>query len=516
VASLIKPNPEQTSRLKRWRTSTFWVMLLGYVGYYLCRKNLSAAFPLLEDAFQFSNEDLGLIASMSTIAYAAGKFINGPLADKFGGRRFFLLGMAGGILFNLVFASVASLTAFVVVWCGCRFFLSMGWGGIVKTIGAWYEPKRHGTVMGLISINFQFGGVAATLFSGLLVAYGLSWIFGLQEAGLMGSGMAQWLAAGADLPIGAYLSASQGTSAGFLDPVREAGAYAVIDSVGQMSRVPGAGWRLLFLCPAVIVCLVFVWSCIGSRDHPNKVIENIEFPPKEEEPQENPRKRRSKDQEETLGIVASMKDMLRSPLFLSLLLFSFLTTILRSIFMFWIPKFLTDIGMGTSNAIIKSALFPFLGALGTILLGWYTDRYSTNGNRAKIMWIMLIALSACLFGIGASAQFGLSYAWLIVILIGLCGFFLLGPYSMASGCLTLDIVGHKRAGACSGLLDGTGYVGAALATWLVGKGSDGLGWSVVFSVTGAVALISAGSAYLMSTLFQRKARLEKDQKSGLN
>ncbi|MDF1665051.1 MAG: MFS transporter [Planctomycetota bacterium] len=119
MKQLIKPTEDQVKRLKAWRTSTFWVMLLGYIGYYLVRKNLSAAFPLLEDAFQYSNEDLGLIASMSTVAYAVGKFINGPLADKFGGRRFFLLGMLGGVFFNLLFATMSSLTAFVVVWCGC-------------------------------------------------------------------------------------------------------------------------------------------------------------------------------------------------------------------------------------------------------------------------------------------------------------------------------------------------------------------------------------------------------------
>lgn len=481
MTQLIKPTEDQIKRLKAWRTSTFWVMLLGYIGYYLVRKNLSAAFPLLEDAFQYTNSDLGLIASMSTVAYAVGKFINGPLADKFGGRRFFLLGMLGGILFNLLFATMSSLTAFVVVWCGCRFFLSAGWGGIVKTIGAWYEQKRHGTVMGLISVNFQFGGVAATLFSGLLVAYGLSGVVQLHDWGLITEGMAQWLSAGGPETEGQIMTSVKDT---------------------------GAGWRLLFICPALVVSLILVWSFFASKDHPHKVIENIEFPPVETEMGEA---KGAKEEEETLGLLASMRDMFKSPLFLSLLLFSMLTTVLRSIFMFWIPKFLTDIGMVTSTAIIKSALFPFLGALGTILLGWYTDKYSKNGDRAKVMWIMLVILSVCLFGIGFLAPDGLKYANLIVGLIGLCGFFLLGPYSMTSGCLTLDIVGHKRAGACSGLLDGGGYICAAAATYLVGSFADGLGWPMVFTTTGVVALISAGSAFVMSLMFQRKARRELKQ-----
>ena len=53
--------------------------------------------------------------------------------------------------------------------------------------------------------------------------------------------------------------------------------------------------------------------------------------------------------------------------------------------------------------------------------------------------------------------------------IGLSGFFLLGPYSMSSGCLTLDIAGSKGAGSCTGMIDGFGYVGIALSVWVCRK-----------------------------------------------
>ena len=113
---------EESKTLLRWRKSTFWVMMIGYIGYYLCRANLSAAFPLLEQEFNYSNTQLGLIASLSEIAYAIGKFINGPLADRLGGRRIFLIGMAGAIFWNLVFSISGSLSSFIFTWCCCRFY----------------------------------------------------------------------------------------------------------------------------------------------------------------------------------------------------------------------------------------------------------------------------------------------------------------------------------------------------------------------------------------------------------
>jgi sugar phosphate permease len=431
--SLIEPTPDQLASLKRWRVSTFWVMLIGYIGYYMCRKNLSAAFPLLEDAFGYTNAQLGLIALYSEIAYAVGKFVNGPLGDRVGGRRIFLIGMAGAIALNLVFAQMQTLTAFIVVWCVCRYFLSMGWGGIVKTMGAWYEPERNGTIMGFISVNFQFGGVVAVLFAGYLVSL-------------------------------------------------------------------GKPWQALFLYPAGVLALILLWSLLASRASPGAVVPNVKFGHGELAHESIARIEEHGEQPRIRDILSRL---FRVPLFRHLLFFSFLTTALRSIFFFWTPKFLADIGMGHTNAILKSALFPFMGCLGTVLLGWYTDRYARDGDRGRMMWIMLVCLGACLAGVAALAPYGLEHANAIVVLIGFAGFFLLGPYSMSSGCLTLDIAGPKGAGSCSGMIDGVGYLGGALAAWGTGQLSDLLGWPQVFGLLTAIGLASAVSAWFMSREFRR-------------
>ncbi len=167
--------PKDELHLVRWRVSTFWVCLIGYIGYYICRANLPAAFPLMSAKFGYSNSQLGLIAALSEAAYALGKFTMGPFADRIGGRKIFLIGMLGAIVLNVVFAMSSTYFLFIFVWCVCRYFLSMGWGGLTKMIGNWYPPERNGTIMGVISVNFQFGGVIGTLFAGYLVGLGLGW-----------------------------------------------------------------------------------------------------------------------------------------------------------------------------------------------------------------------------------------------------------------------------------------------------------------------------------------------------
>ena len=364
----ITPSATEQQRLLRWRTSTFWVMLVGYVGYYLCRGNLAAAFPLLEQEFGYSNTQLGIIASLSEMAYAAGKFVNGPMADRIGGRKIFLIGMAGAIFWNIIFSISASLTAFIVVWCCCRYFLSMGWGGLTKTIGNWYPPDRNGTVMGLISVNFQFGGVAATLFAGTLVAMGVAW---------------------------------QG----------------------------------IFIYPAIVLSGILAWSYFASKSDPKDVVPGAIVVSDQHE------KKQLADYgtEEKPAVKLILMTLLSMPIYRQLLVFSFLTTLLRSVFLFWTPKFLFDIGLGASTAILQSAIFPLLGVLGTVFIGWYTDHHARNGDRARMMWMMLAGLVGCLLAISSLSASDTPNFSAIMVFLGASGFFLLGPYSMSSGCLTLDI-----------------------------------------------------------------------------
>ena len=420
------------AKMNFWRASTFWVLLIGYIGYYLCRANLSAAFPLLSKEFNFSNSDLGLIAMYSELVYALGKFINGPIGDRLGSKKIFLLGMLGAIVSNLAFAQGSSLNYFIVVWCICRYFLSMGWGGVVKTVGAWYPPEKNGTIMGIISISFQLGGVIATLFAGYLVSQ----------------------------------------------------KY---------------GWEKIFIYPAFALGLIMVLSFLFMKSSPEDV---------------NGYPQTLKNDFSTTDAVQSstfnvLKELLTLRLFQQLLLFSFFTTFLRSMFMFWTAKFLVDIGMKDSAAIVASSVFPLVGCLGTFVLGWYTDNFSKNGDRSKAIMIMLLLLAVCLFTISEIMQLQLTPTNIniIILLIGLSGFFLLGPYSMSAGCMTLDITGPRTAATAAGWIDGVGYLGGALAVWATGAIADSMGWRQVFLVLGSFALASAFSALMMGKVKKQSTRL---------
>src|SRR5215469_11960379 len=115
------------NRLWRWQAITISLLVLGYAGYYLCRSDYSVALPLIiADLGRrgvptgVATVKLGSIASFGVLAYAIGKFPSGGMADFLGGKRNFLLGMAGSVVFTILFALGASIPFFTLAWVGNR------------------------------------------------------------------------------------------------------------------------------------------------------------------------------------------------------------------------------------------------------------------------------------------------------------------------------------------------------------------------------------------------------------
>jgi OPA family glycerol-3-phosphate transporter-like MFS transporter len=118
---------------------------------------------------------LGTIASLGVLAYAIGKLPSGWLADFLGGRRNFLFGMAGSILFTILFALAGGIPLFTLAWMSNRSVQSMGWAGMVKITSRWFSYSSYGTVMGIISLSYLFGDAASRELMSALMGAGLGW-----------------------------------------------------------------------------------------------------------------------------------------------------------------------------------------------------------------------------------------------------------------------------------------------------------------------------------------------------
>ena len=177
--------------LTRWHLLTVSLLFLGYGGYYFCRSDYSVALPLLIAEMAHKGMPasaaqirLGSIASLGVLAYAIGKFPSGGLADRFGGRRNFLGGMAGSIFFTLLFMLGGGFPIFTLAWLGNRIVQSLGWVGLVKVTSRWFSYTTYGSVMGVLSLSYLFGDAISRAIMSLLLAHGFGW------RGLFGAGAA--------------------------------------------------------------------------------------------------------------------------------------------------------------------------------------------------------------------------------------------------------------------------------------------------------------------------------------
>ena len=169
-------------RLAVWQGLTIALLFIGYAGYYLCRSDFSVSLPLIIDELASHGMSpgqakirLGAITSLAVLAYAIGKFFLAGIADFLGGKRNFLIGMAGSILFTLLFSLGGGLPIFTLAWIGNRLVQSTGWAGMVKITSRWFSYSSYGAVMGAISLSYLFGDAAARQFMGFLIGHGFGW-----------------------------------------------------------------------------------------------------------------------------------------------------------------------------------------------------------------------------------------------------------------------------------------------------------------------------------------------------
>src|SRR4051812_21840966 len=141
----------------------------------MSRYNYSATSAYLAALFGWRNAELGIFETVMPLVYGLSVVLNGPLADRIGGKRAFLIGTAGAMVANLLFGSCALLVgktdprslllAMASIWAVNGFFQSFGALSIVKVNAQWFTIRERGTFAGIFGVLIRFGLILA--FSGV-------------------------------------------------------------------------------------------------------------------------------------------------------------------------------------------------------------------------------------------------------------------------------------------------------------------------------------------------------------
>ncbi|MBJ6142228.1 MFS transporter [Hymenobacter sp. BT559] len=246
--------------LHRWQLRTGVSLFVGYSAYYLCRSNLAVAAPLLIREFGsrgLNKEVLGQIASLGVLCYAAGKVVNGVLGDLLGGKRIFLLGMVGAVVATVAFGLGQGVTVFFGAWALNRLIQAMGWAGLVNITANWFSYRSYGKIMGVLSLSYLVGDIAAKLILGQLLTLGVGWrgLFGAAAAILALVALANWWAL-APTPASVGLPAP---------PTNPDSLFDTDATAGQPASL-GALLRPYFNSPAFLLMLMLSFGLTALRE----------------------------------------------------------------------------------------------------------------------------------------------------------------------------------------------------------------------------------------------------------
>ncbi|XP_039185695.1 glucose-6-phosphate exchanger SLC37A4 isoform X3 [Crotalus tigris] len=146
----------------------FTAMYVGYTLYYFNRKTFSFVMPSIMEEVQLDKDDLGLITSSQSAAYAISKFVSGVLSDQLSARWLFSSGLLLVGLVNVLFSWSSTVALFAGLWFFNGLAQGLGWPPCGKVLRKWFEPSQFGTWWAILSTSMNLAGGIGPIMAALM------------------------------------------------------------------------------------------------------------------------------------------------------------------------------------------------------------------------------------------------------------------------------------------------------------------------------------------------------------
>jgi OPA family glycerol-3-phosphate transporter-like MFS transporter len=440
------------------RRTQNWVLVgLLYSFFYMSRYNFSAVSTDMMQVLGWTKADhLSIFETLFPFVYGVSVVVNGPIADRIGGKRAFLFGAAGVVLMNLLFGA-------------------FGWLVMTPAVMA----SDHKAV--LTPAQFSHGYDATSLAWTMAIAWAVNGYFQSFGALSIVKINAQWF------------------------PIKERGTFAAIFGVlirfglilsfsGCPLLVEWLSWQWAFFVPAAFVAVMFVLVWLFVAEKP----EDSGYPKVETG---------DAGSTEAAGPVSAVSVFLKvftNPVMLTIAVGSMMIGIVRRsiIDTSWWPAYMREVhhvGKTDFAYQLTSSGMAVTGIIGGFVLGWASDQ-AFKSRRAPVVVLGFVGM---VFGLG----FFLLSDLLALGPIGaaasimLLSFFINGAHGMIGGAASMDFGGKKAAATAAGLFDGMQYLAAApIAGWLVPRLTEHMGWqawkylTIPWAVLGGLVMLRIWNA----------------------
>lgn len=174
----------------------------------------------------------------------------------------------------------------------------------------------------------------------------------------------------------------------------------------------------------------------------------------------------------------------------------FFSKLVAYTFLYWLPFYISHTAingqyLSSSTSGFLSTIFDVGGVVGGALAGYLSDQFNSRAFTVASSVILSIP-ALLLYRIYGS----ISLFWNSILMF-ITGMFVNGPYALITTAVSVDLGTHgslrgnsRALATVTGIIDGTGSVGAALGPFLTGYISQ-KSWDAVFYMLMAAALLAA-------------------------
>ena len=537
-----------------WQWRTIIVTMLGYAFFYFVRKNFSFAMPGLAAEYGITNTSFGIVMTIVGLVYGFSRYFNGILADRMNARYHMSLGLFLCAAASLTFGFIPGLlgieigkapqvlvVAFAILLVLNNIFQGSGFPPCARLLSHWVPPHELATKQSIWNTSHSIGAFILALFCGFIMSNMGTDVSNSQvDVDNITKNYVSTLfkddVKKSDEAINKVVKVCQPTESenGYTVDVRytlksnptdtltttydfsRENFLAVKEAIDKaqaenrevstseiakecnlslaqakatqtiITRTKHTGaWKWSFWLPGLIALLGAVGLFAFLRDTPKSVglpeLEISKTALDSDAPVDNEARR-----------AFTMKMVYKNPIIWGLAFANFFVYVVRFSVLDWGPKFLTEAcNMSYEKAGIAVAAFEIMAIVGTLVAGWFTDRFFAGRSHRTCL--------LCMVGAGVSmASFyyfylhpGMVADELLIAVLAMAGFFIYGPQALI-GIAAANHATKKAAATANGLVGIFGYLSTAVSGVGMGWLADKFGWNYVFIGVIVMAIVGMG------------------------
>ena len=269
---------------------------------------------------------------------------------------------------------------------------------------------------------------------------------------------------------------TRGFATGFVNAFSGFGQVAAYCAVlAAYEWFPRLGWKAGFLFPPCVSLAVLLLYVLFAKTAPGQ----IGLPDYQEELREkNAAETEMRQIVKSRGVLYPYKYILSDRKFLVWIVIAFCSGLARYGLSTWIPLYFKQQGLSAVASVASSMILPIGMGIGTLVVPWLTDRFCPHNRlpAAIVSAVIGAATTVLIYSLDASQGKQMLLVEILLFISGFCIYAINGILFAYAA----DFGGRVFSGTCSGMLNFSAYLGAAVQSVVYGFVLDNSGWEIVF------------------------------------